>query len=107
MDAVRALTLNLWGDQPPLARRIELVVEGVRALRVDVVALQEVRVVPGELPNTAETVASKLGWGCAYAKAVSDGDGDEGLAILSRLPISNAAKHELPHPAPNEKRIVL
>src|SRR5258706_94933 len=55
MDAVRALTLNLWGDHPPLGRRLELVAEAVRENDVDLVALQAVRVHQGELPNTPET----------------------------------------------------
>ncbi len=107
MDVVRALTLNLWGDHPPLGRRLELVAEAIRANEVDLVALQAVRVHPGELPNTAETVAGRLGWGCAYAKAYATGDGDEGLAILARLPIANAARHELPSAGASEKHIVL
>src|SRR5690242_19760647 len=42
-STLRALTLNLWGEQPPLDRRMALAIEGIRALDPDVIALQEVR----------------------------------------------------------------
>jgi endonuclease/exonuclease/phosphatase family metal-dependent hydrolase len=107
MDVVRVLTLNLWGEQPPLDRRLEIVTEACRALAPDVVALQEVRVVPGTVPNTAGTLAAALGWSWVFEVATPWGGGDEGLAILSRLPIARHAHAELPHAVPTERRIVL
>src|SRR5579883_805269 len=107
MDALRAMTLNLWLDQPPLERRLARVVEACRALRPDVLALQEVRQVPEAVPNTAETIARELGWNHAFAVATPWGGGDEGLAILSPLPILRHEAHGLPHATESERRIVL
>ena len=47
MLSLRCLTLNLWGSEPPLERRMELVAAALRELQPDVVGLQEVREVPG------------------------------------------------------------
>ncbi len=106
MATVRALSLNLWGEQPPLARRLDLVVEGIRALAVDVVALQEVRESP-TVRNTAGAIAERLGFQYAWEKSTPWGGGDEGLAILSRWPMTRAGHVELPHAIPLERRICL
>ncbi len=107
METVKLLTLNLWGEQPPLTRRMELVGDAIQALAPDVVTLQEVRVIPGALPNMAETLAARFGLHVAWAPATPWGGGDEGLAILSSLPIAHRASRELPHATPMERRIVL
>jgi endonuclease/exonuclease/phosphatase family metal-dependent hydrolase len=104
---LRVLTINIWGEQPPLDRRMELLVEGIRALEPDVVGLQEVREVPGHLPNQAATLAAALGFAHAYAPATPWGGGDEGVAILSRLPISARETAVLPASTEKERRVVL
>jgi endonuclease/exonuclease/phosphatase family metal-dependent hydrolase len=104
---IRALTLNFWGEQPPLDRRMEIALDGIRALAPDLIALQEVRVVPDKVPNTAETIASRLGMNWVWAPATAWGGGDEGLAILSRFPIVRSDHAVLPHSVPVETRIVL
>lgn len=107
MDALKIVTLNLWGEQPPLERRMQLAVENLRALAPDVVTLQEVREIPATLPNQAETLATALGMQWHFAPATPWGGGDEGLAILSRLPIVERTHHELPHALPTERRLLL
>ena len=97
MFTLKVVTLNLWGEQPPLARRMQLAVEGLRALAPDVVGLQEVRQVPGTVPNQAATLATALGMHYYFEPATPWGGGDEGLAILSRHPIVARRVHELPH----------
>ena len=57
---LRAVTLNLWGEQGPLERRLQLCIEQLRELNPDVVALQEVREVPGLLRNQAEMLGEAL-----------------------------------------------
>jgi endonuclease/exonuclease/phosphatase family metal-dependent hydrolase len=104
---LRALTLNLWGDNGPLEQRLALCIQQLQALSPDVIALQEVRAVPGKVVNTAEQLASALGMQFVYQKTVEWGGGDEGLAILSRLPIRESGHSLLPHPMPEDQRIIL
>jgi endonuclease/exonuclease/phosphatase family metal-dependent hydrolase len=102
---LRCLTLNLWGAEPPLERRMAVVAEGLAALAPDVVALQEVREVPGTLPNQAERLAG--GFAFVFAPAVAFGGGHEGLAILARGRILEHQAIELPHATAEERRILL
>jgi endonuclease/exonuclease/phosphatase family metal-dependent hydrolase len=103
----RAVTLNLWGEQPPLERRMRGVIDGLRALDADLIALQEVRQIPGVLPNQAETIAAALGMNVHSAMATPWGGGEEGLALLSRHPIGEPVRRELPHATPEETRIAI
>src|SRR5688572_23089807 len=107
MRALRVLTINLWGEQPPLERRMALLVEGIAALAPDVVALQEVQDRPPGLPNQAESVARATGMHSIFTPAVAFRGGHEGLAILSRLPIVAKEGRPLPHATNEEARALL
>ena len=107
MARLRCLTLNLWGAEQPLERRMQVVIDGLWALHPDVVALQEVREVPGQLPNQAETIARAAGLHNVFSPATPFGGGQEGLAILSRDPILEHDTLELPDAQPSERRILL
>lgn len=104
---LRVVTLNLWGENAPLEQRLALCVEQLKALSPDVVTLQEVRQVPDKVANTAETLARELDMQYVFEKTVEWGGGDEGLAILSRLPVRQSGFTRLPHPMPDDQRIVL
>ncbi len=104
---LRIVTLNLWGEQGPLAERWPLVLDGLRALAPDAVLLQEVRQVAGRVPNQGQAIADALGMSAAFAVATEWGGGHEGLAILSKYPLSDVAHVELPHATDQERRIVL
>ena len=107
MQSIRVVTINLWGEQPPLDRRMRGLVGGLAALEADVIALQEVRQVPGVVDNQAETLARGLGMQAHFVPATPWGGGDEGLAILSRHPIVERLHSELPHATPDERRLVV
>ncbi|MEO6953073.1 MAG: endonuclease/exonuclease/phosphatase family protein [Polyangia bacterium] len=108
LDGVlRVATLNLWGEQGPVAARWPLVEAGLAALDADVILLQEVRQLEGRLENQAAALARRLGMSHTFAPTVTWGGGDEGLAIVSRLPLSDAHHVELPHATADERRIVL
>ena len=107
MSTLKVVTLNLWGEQPPLERRMQLAADGLRALAPDVVGLQEVRQVPGTVPNQAETLGRALGMDHYFEPATPWGGGEEGLAILSRYPIVARRVHELPHAVATERRLAL
>src|SRR5689334_19467866 len=107
MKTIRVITLNMWGEQPPLDARMNGIISGLRALQPDVVALQEVRHVPGTVPNQAATIAGALGMQHHYEPATPWGGGEEGLALLSRFPIADRHARELPHATPDERRLCL
>jgi len=104
---LRFVTFNLWGENGPHARRLDLAADGLVALAPDVLALQEVRDVPGRLPNQAETLAKCLGFHVAFAPATEWGGGVEGLAIVSRFPVHASSSVRLPHATDTEGRIAL
>lgn len=116
-DNLRVITLNLWGTQPPLDRRLALAVRQLRALAPDVVCLQEVRPLDGRGGRTtADVLADALGMRACYEVAVEWDDaafgalaipaGQEGLAILARDLIDTRVLR-LPEPRPTEARILL
>ncbi len=104
---LRCVTLNLWGGNGPVERRMPLVIEGLRALAPDLVALQEVRDIPGTLPNQAEKIAAAIGMTHVFASAVEWGGGHEGLGIISRHAMAQYEVTELPHGTATERRIML
>lgn len=107
MDRLRAVTLNLWGLTEPRVRRMEIAAAELAALGPDLIALQEVCTVPGAVENQAETLGGALGMEVAYATATQFPSGEEGLAILSRLPIASSSYVELPHASADERRVAL
>ena len=115
MKRLRVVTLNLWGIQPPLERRLALACRQLQALAPDVVCLQEVRPLDGQQGRTtAEVIADALGFAAHYAVAVAWDDGvhpklpagQEGLAIVARS-ISDAMATPLPEARPGDARILL
>jgi len=112
---LRVITLNLWGTEPPLDRRLALAVRQLQALAPDVVCLQEVRPLDGRSGRTtAEVIAEALGMIAHYEVAVAWGDGEyaglpagqEGLAVIARS-IAGTRVLALPEPRPGELRILL
>jgi endonuclease/exonuclease/phosphatase family metal-dependent hydrolase len=63
--------------------------------------------VPGAVENQAEALGAALGMEVAYATATQFPSGEEGLAILSRLPIAQSSYVELPFATTDERRIAL
>lgn len=81
---VRVLSFNLLNDPTHWDQRAPLIVEGLRALQPDVIALQEVR-----LPaNHAAWIAERLDGYDTYVCPKTGPRGlHEGEALLSRLPV--------------------
>lgn len=100
MESLSAVTFNMMGLGEPLARRMELIYRGLRALRPDIVGLQEVCTLEGGgAANQAEMLAERLGLGYRWAWERAKGLGGElgeGLAILSRHRIRAQAAQPLP-----------
>lgn len=117
-DEISLVTINFWGTEPPLDKRLELATRQLGELAPDVIGMQEVRPLAGGRGGrkTADALAEALGMHAVYEVAVAwdDGDfgpgrpaGEEGLAILSRHPILEHRAWRLPDPRPTEARILL
>jgi endonuclease/exonuclease/phosphatase family metal-dependent hydrolase len=112
---LRVLTLNLWGTEPPLDRRLALAARQLQALAPDVVCLQEVRPLDGRSGRTtADVLAEALGMRAHYEVAVAWEDGvhttlaagQEGLAVIARS-IRETRVRALPEPRPADARALL
>jgi endonuclease/exonuclease/phosphatase family metal-dependent hydrolase len=113
---LRVITLNFWGTEPPLERRLALAVRQLRALAPDVVCMQEVRPLDGLAGRTtADVIADELGMHAHYAKAcewqAGEGmmtkPGQEGLAIVTRAPLLDKSALALPVQRPADTRMLL
>jgi endonuclease/exonuclease/phosphatase family metal-dependent hydrolase len=110
---LRVVTLNFWGTEPPLDRRIALAVRQLRALDPDVVCMQEVK--PHAGATTAHVIAQQLGMNAHYAVATTWGPGEhgqqhageEGLALVTKMPLVEHRVLALPDPHPSDSRILL
>ena len=107
------MTLNLWGNQPPLDARLALAARQLRALAPDVVCLQEVQPLAGRAGRTtADALAEALGMTVHHEVAVAWEDapgmpaGQEGLAVIAHS-IREARSLALPEARPTEARILL
>ncbi|HVV17545.1 MAG TPA: endonuclease/exonuclease/phosphatase family protein [Polyangia bacterium] len=105
--SARFVTLNLWGENGPWEERMVLAAAELDRLAPDVVALQEVRDVPGRVGNQAARLAEGRGWHHRFAPTTAWGGGHEGLAVLSRFPIGAHEFRALPHGTETEGRGVL
>jgi endonuclease/exonuclease/phosphatase family metal-dependent hydrolase len=115
-EHLRLVTINFWGTEAPLDRRLALATAQLRALDPDLVAMQEVRPLDGTSGRTtADVLADALGLSARYEVTLEWADGawpgmaggQEGLAILSRHPIEEHAALRLPEARPLEARILL
>lgn len=104
---VRVLTLNIWQEQGPWERRLALTHQRLAQLKPDIVCLQEVREKAGMIPNQAHMLAEQLGMSWTWEVAQPWGGGEEGLAILSRFPITDREARELPFTEGRSRRVCL
>lgn len=87
-DELTVATFNIWHDMGDWPARRPLVIQALRALDADVIALQEVLQDTG-LPNQAEDIARGLGGYSVHFVSV-DPPGQArryGNAVLTRLPV--------------------
>lgn len=86
---LRLATLNIWHNQGDWAARLPVILDDLRAVDADVIALEEVLQDPAmDLPNQAQTIADALGYRWAFSSAdVETRPRRYGNALLTRLPI--------------------
>jgi len=84
---LRVVTLNIYHDKAEWPKRLPLIVEQLRALDADVIALQEVLQFDG-LPNQAQTLGDALGYSVQFVSTDPEGQAHRyGNALLTRLPV--------------------
>ena len=106
VDGLRLVTWNIrWAVESSLDR----IVEVLAATHADVITLQEVdRVTPrSDGVDQADEIARRLGMSSTFAAARTEGSGDFGIAILSKLPFIGAERHKLPGGFAFEPRVAL
>jgi endonuclease/exonuclease/phosphatase family metal-dependent hydrolase len=92
---VRVATWNLWGRYGPWEARLPVIVENLRAIDADVVALQEVW--DDDTRSQAAELAAALGsTGPVYAPNLERDGARSGNAVLSRWPITRHDVLRLP-----------
>ena len=114
---LRVVTINFWGTEPPLDRRLALAERQLHALDPDVVCMQEVRPLDGAAgETTADVLGAALGMRVTFAPSMTwqagafglgTPGGLEGLAILSRHPVGEHRSLPLPEARPTEARQLL
>jgi endonuclease/exonuclease/phosphatase family metal-dependent hydrolase len=105
---LRFLTLNLWREDGYSEDRLSMITRKLDSALPDVVALQEVQDVNrGGAANQAEILARDQRWPFVYAAPPRTAEGGDGLAILSRFPITAHDWKALPGATDSEVRIVL
>jgi endonuclease/exonuclease/phosphatase family metal-dependent hydrolase len=95
---LRLATFNIWHDMGNWAARQRLLVDTLRVVDADVIALQEVlEDASKNLPNQAETLARALGGYSVYFFSTDPPGASRryGNAILTRLPVIDEATRKL------------
>lgn len=84
---LRVVTLNIYHDRADWPARLPLIVEQLRALDADVIALQEV-LQTETLPNQADTLAAALGYHAQFVSLDAEDHARRyGNALLTRRPV--------------------
>jgi endonuclease/exonuclease/phosphatase family metal-dependent hydrolase len=98
-----------WNISAARYASIAAIADELRAMRADLVALQEVdhRLRRSGMVDQAGTLATRLGLHQAFAASIKWDGGDYGLAVLSRWPIVAVRRHRLDVVGVGEPRIVL
>lgn len=106
VEQLRVATYNIQSGR---SSSLAGVAAALREMDADLIALQEVqRGVDRDAPvDQARELAAKLGMYSAYAPAKNKGDGDFGVAVLSRLPLVAAERVPLAATFSGEPRVAL
>ena len=96
MRSVRIVTINVWGDNREVDRRMRVLMPALAALEPHVVLLQEACQVPNGVQQ-AKRVAAVLNAQYRFLPVDDDGPrGAQGNALVTTLPISSTSHLALP-----------
>lgn len=96
------MSANLWNLNEPLEKRMRTFSDMIADLRPDVIAMQEVRPLPGSVAQLQlDLVPALADYQIHYAVATAWTGGAEGLAIATRRPAAEARAYRLPDGEPD------
>jgi endonuclease/exonuclease/phosphatase family metal-dependent hydrolase len=108
-DAPKRLRIGTWNIRAAQSAPVDALAAELRAMEVDVVALQEVdvRTRRGNFVDEPGELAAALGFHYVFAASFHWDEGHYGLALLSRWPLTKVKRHRLDGTPEAEPRIVL
>lgn len=105
----KPLRIGTWNIRAAQSAPVEMLAAEIRAMQLDVIALQEVdvRTRRGGFVDEPTELANALGMQYVFAASIKWDEGHYGLALLSRWPLVSAERHRLDSTPEAEPRIVL
>jgi endonuclease/exonuclease/phosphatase family metal-dependent hydrolase len=107
--APKRLRIATWNIRAAQSAPVDMLAAEVRAMQVDIVALQEVDIGTrrGGFVDEPGELAKSLGFHYVFAASIKWDEGHYGLAVLSRWPLTKVRRHRLDGSPEAEPRIVL
>jgi len=109
VDAPKLSRIATWNIRAARSAPVDAIAAELQAMQADVIALQEVDVRTRRTGFVDEpaALATALGFHYVFAATIKWDEGDYGLAVLSRWPLTEVRRHRLDATAAAEPRIVL
>ena len=109
VDAAKRVRLATWNIRAARSAPVDAIAAELQAMQADIIALQEVDVRTRRTGFVDEpaVLATALGFHYVFAASIKWDEGDYGLAVLSRWPLTQIRRHRLDATAAAEPRIVL
>ena len=103
------LHIATWNIHASLSAPLEEIAAELKTMQADVIALQEVdvRVHRTDFVDEPAVLAAALGYHYVFAASIKWDEGDYGLAVLSRWPLTEFHRYRLDARSASEPRIVL
>jgi len=109
IDVPARLRIATWNIHAARSATVDAIAAEMHAMQADIIALQEVdvRTRRGGFVDAPGALAAALGFQYVFAASIKWDEGDYGLAVLSRWPLTNVQRHRLDSAPEAEPRIVL
>ncbi len=109
VQAPKRSRIVTWNIRAARSAPVDVIAAELQAMQADVIALQEVDVRTQRTGFIDQPVAfaTALGFHYVFAATIKWDEGDYGLAVLSRWPLTEVRRHRLAATAAGEPRIVL
>ena len=108
-DSTKRSRIATWNIRAARSASLDAIAAELQHMQADVIALQEVdvRMRRTGFVDEPAALASALGFHYVFAASIKWDEGDYGLAVLSRWPLTEVRRHRLDAATAAEPRIVL